>query len=175
MKYLLFVAFIVVPIAEIATFIRVGDIIGLWPTLGIIVLTAFLGTGLLRYQGMATLKTAQRSLDSGELPLDSVIHGLFLLVAGLLLLTPGFITDLIGFLLFIPPLRLMIAQWALAKLKKSKNVHIRGSTGFKPSSSSSKSPIIEGEFSIADDDQDPPPDNKNPPKNGSASNSPWRQ
>lgn len=176
MKYLLFGIFVAVPIAEIATFMQVGDIIGLWPTLGVILLTAFLGTGLLRYQGMATFNQAQMSLNDGELPLVSVIHGVFLLVAGLLLLTPGFITDAIGFLLFIPPLRLLIAKWAIDKFKKNKQAHFHtnGPAGNRAPHSSA-SPIIEGEFTVRDEDAERAEEIEKPPKNNDASESPWRQ
>jgi UPF0716 protein FxsA len=178
LKYLLFGVFVIVPIAEIATFIQVGDIIGLWPTLGVILLTAFLGTGLLRYQGITTLNQAQASLNNGELPLTSVIHGVFLLIAGLLLLTPGFITDVVGFLLFIPPLRLVMAKWALEKFKNSKHarVHTNTSPGSHPAGASAP-PVIEGEFTIAndEDDADSAPDSQKLPKKDAASHSPWQQ
>jgi len=177
LKYLLFGVFIIVPIAEIATFIQVGDIIGLWPTLGIILLTAFLGTGLLRYQGITTLNQAQASLNRGELPLTSVIHGVFLLVAGLLLLTPGFITDAIGLLLFIPPLRLVLAKWAIEKFKNSQHGRVQTNTahGGGPEGPFA-SPVIEGEFTIADEeDGDNTPDSQKLSKNGETSDSPWQQ
>ncbi len=179
MKYLLFGAFVIVPIAEIATFIQVGDVIGLWPTLGIILLTAFLGTGLLRYQGLATLNQAQGALDEGELPLTSVIHGVFLLVAGLLLLTPGFITDGIGFLLFIPPLRLLIAKWAIEKFKNRKNIRVQttGPGNVNPANRPS-SPVIEGEFTVAGEGDEPTndrPDTLKPSKNTPDPDSPWRK
>ena len=184
MKYLLFGAFVIVPIAEIATFIQVGDIIGLWPTLAIILLTAFLGTGLLRYQGLATLNQAQTALNDGELPLTSVIHGVFLLIAGLLLLTPGFITDGIGFLLFVPPLRLLIAKWAIEKFKNSRNIHVQttrpgqttGTSRNNPTSRSA-SPVIEGEFTVAEDDDEnanDQPDRLKSSKNYPDPDSPWR-
>jgi len=176
LKYLLFGLFVIVPIAEIATFIQIGDIIGLWPTLGIILLTAFFGTGLLRYQGMTTLNQAQLSLNDGELPLTPVIHGVFLLIAGLLLLTPGFITDAVGFGLFIPPLRLLIAKWAIEKFKNSPR------TGMQPGASANSKPagtatstIIEGEYTIADDDSENAPGSEKSSKNNPGSNSPWRQ
>jgi len=171
---LLFGVFVIVPIAEIATFIQVGDVIGLWPTLGIILLTAFLGTGLLRYQGMATLNQAQLSLNDGELPLTPVIHGVFLLIAGLLLLTPGFITDAVGFGLFIPPLRLFIAKWAIGKFKNSPHAGSQPNTtaNGRPAGSST---IIEGEFTIADGEGDGAPGSEKSPKIGTGSNSPWKQ
>lgn len=106
----LFIAFITVPIAEIAVFLEVGDIIGFWPTIGIVVLTAFAGTVLLRQQGLATLRKAQASLEQNRFPIDEVFDGVCLLVAGVLLLTPGFVTDAVGLLLFVPPARAVLRR-----------------------------------------------------------------
>lgn len=175
MNYLLFAVFVLVPIAEIATFIQVGDLIGLWPTIAVVIVTAFLGTGLLRFQGMTTLARAQASLNAGELPLESVIHGVFLLAAGLLLLTPGFITDIVGFLLFVPPFRLAIAHWAIYKFKNSKNMHIYSSGTPKKPGTPKGAPIIEGDFTVADDEEDKDSPSLGPRKNGSSTNSPWKQ
>ena len=98
-------ALLVVPIVEIGVFIEVGGAIGLWPTLGVVVVTAIAGTTLLRHQGLATLARARAALARNEMPLREVIDGVFLLAAGLLLLTPGFVTDGVGFLLFVPGVR----------------------------------------------------------------------
>ena len=81
-----------VPIAEIMAFIEVGGYLGLWPTIGVVILTAIIGTGLLKWQGLATLYSAQESLLQNRFPLDEVFDGLCLILAGALLLTPGFIT-----------------------------------------------------------------------------------
>lgn len=105
MFILVLLALIGVPLLEIAVFIEVGGMIGLWPTLGLIVLTALLGTWQLRAQGLATLARARASMDRGEVPARELFDGLCLLVAGALLLTPGFVTDAFGGLLFIPGLR----------------------------------------------------------------------
>ncbi len=95
-------AFILVPIIEIAIFIEVGGEIGLWNTLAVVVLTAIVGTWMLRAQGMRTLRSAQDSLARQVFPVSEVFDGLCLLVGGALLLTPGFLTDALGFLLFQP-------------------------------------------------------------------------
>lgn len=108
---------LVVPILEIAVFILVGDIIGLWPTLGMIVVTAFLGTLLLRYQGFQLLREAQEKTRANQMPGRALVHGVMLVVAGIFLLTPGFVTDSCGFLLFIPPVR--DAIWAFLKTRLS--------------------------------------------------------
>ncbi|MFQ5955043.1 MAG: FxsA family protein [Kiloniellales bacterium] len=101
---LLFV-FIVVPLAEIGTFIVIGERIGLWPTLAGVVLTAAAGAALLRAQGFAILRRAGQSLQRNELPVSEVFHGACLLCAGALLLTPGFLTDAVGLALFVPIVR----------------------------------------------------------------------
>ena len=105
MPVLLLILFIAVPIAEIAIFIQAGERFGLWPTLGLVILTAILGTTLLRYQGLRALYRVQESLNRGEMPVGEVFTGLCLLIAGALLLTPGFLTDGVGFALFIPGIR----------------------------------------------------------------------
>ena len=98
-------ALLIVPIMEIAVFIAVGNQIGLWPTLGMIVVTAFMGTMLLRHQGFQLLSEIRAKTDAGEIPGRALVHGVMLLIAGILLLTPGFVTDTCGFLLFLPPIR----------------------------------------------------------------------
>ena len=105
MGILILIAFICVPLIEIAVFIEVGGVVGPWPTLGLIVLTALLGTWQLREQGLATLSRARSQMERGEMPARELFDGLCLLVAGALLLTPGFVTDCVGALLFVPPLR----------------------------------------------------------------------
>jgi len=125
--------FIAVPIVEIALFIQVGSLIGLWPTLAAIVITAVVGTVLLRQQGLSVLNQARASLEQDRLPVDSVLHGGFLLVAGLLLLTPGFFTDAIGFAFLIPPVRVFVARVAWAHLQDKVQVYsTHGGPGAPP-------------------------------------------
>ena len=97
MPLVLLIAFIGIPLSEIAVFIQAGALIGLWPTVLAVILTAVIGTALLRHQGLSTLKRAQDSLKKGEVPVGALFEGVCLLIASLLLLTPGFITDSIGF------------------------------------------------------------------------------
>ena len=101
MRYLL-VLFIAMPIIEIGVLIQVGGLLGLWPTLIIVILTAILGTWMLRQQSAATLMQAQQRLSAGQLPAQQIFEGLLLLVGGVLLLTPGFVTDAIGFACLLP-------------------------------------------------------------------------
>ena len=101
----LFAIFVAVPILEIALFIQVGGLIGLWPTLGIVVATAALGTWLVRRQGLEALRRVQASLTELRDPTRPLAHGAMILASGLLLLTPGFFTDAVGFLLLVPGVR----------------------------------------------------------------------
>lgn len=101
----LFLLLLLVPLIEIALFIVIGGRIGVWPTIGIVVLTALAGAVMLRRQGLAALRSVQSRLMAGENPGRLLADGAMILVAGVLLLTPGFLTDTIGFLLLIPAVR----------------------------------------------------------------------
>ena len=108
MRHILFLAFVLVPAAEIAVFILIGGIIGVLPTLAIILLTAILGSFLLRRQGTEVLRRIRSEIDAGRVPGAELGHGAMILIAGVLLLTPGFVTDTLGFLLFVPAVRARI-------------------------------------------------------------------
>ena len=102
--WLLF-AFIGVPLIEITLFIQVGGAIGLWPTLLVVIVTAFLGTYLVRSQGRSTMANLQSSFSDLNDPTEPLAHGAMILFAGALLLTPGFFTDAVGFALMVPQFR----------------------------------------------------------------------
>ena len=105
----LFLLFVLVPVIEIALFIRIGGAIGLFPTLAVVIATAALGTWMLRREGLATLAAARARLDAGELPASQLLEGMLLIVGGAMLLTPGFMTDVAGFLCLLPPTRRVLA------------------------------------------------------------------
>jgi UPF0716 protein FxsA len=98
----LFVIFVVVPLIEIVLLINVGQLIGAWPTIGLVLLSAFIGVNMLRHQGLSTLFRARSRMDAGELPAQEMIEGIILAVGGALLVTPGFVTDFFGFCCLIP-------------------------------------------------------------------------
>ena len=104
------IIFALIPLAEVYAFINVGEEIGVFRTLLLCILTAAIGGLLVRHQGLETLFKAQKSLQSGKLPLDALFDGFCLVVAGALLLTPGFVTDTFGFSLLIPPFRRLLRE-----------------------------------------------------------------
>lgn len=113
---LLFLIIVVMPLLEISLFIQVGGIIGVLPTIALIILTAVIGVSLMRLQGVMTLTRIREKLNRDEIPADDMIEGLLLLVAGALLLAPGFFTDLLGFALLIPLIRRPLARRILQHL-----------------------------------------------------------
>jgi UPF0716 protein FxsA len=113
----LLLLFLVVPLVEIYLLIQAGGVIGALPTVGLVVLTAVVGAWLLRLQGLATLRRAKASLADGVLPETALVEGVLLLLAGALLLTPGFVTDALGFLLLVPPLRVAVSEYVLVRVR----------------------------------------------------------
>jgi UPF0716 protein FxsA len=103
--FLLILAFILVPIAELYVIIQVGGAIGVGPTIAILILDGFLGAFLLRHQGRAAWVRFNRALAENRIPHKEVLDGVLIIFGGALLLTPGFLTDIVGLVLLIPPTR----------------------------------------------------------------------
>ena len=142
---LLFLLFLIVPAIEIALFIQIGGVIGVFSTLLLILVTAILGVVLLRMQGLITLVRVQESLDRGEIPAIEMIEGILLLLCGAFLLTPGFFTDTIGFAVLVPAVRRSLALWLLSHFNII--THIGGGPrGPDVYSDSQGHRTIEGEF-----------------------------
>lgn len=106
--FYLILAFIGVPLLELALLIKLGTYIGMAKTLLIVVGTGVAGAALARSQGFAIMSRIQMDLEEGHLPADELVNGACVLAGGLLLLTPGILTDTAGFLLLIPPSRELI-------------------------------------------------------------------
>ena len=117
MFQLLFVLFIIIPIIEITVIMQVGALLGIWPTIAIVVLSAWLGAKYVRQQGLATLQSVQTRMAQGEMPSEEIVTGLMLLVAGVLLVTPGFVTDIFGLSLLVPAVRTAIANQVQKHIK----------------------------------------------------------
>ena len=104
--------FIVLPLAELWLLIQVGTLVGALPTVSLVVLTALVGLVLLRHQGLATLTRGRQRLEAGELPAEEMLEAMVLALSGVLLIAPGFVTDTLGLLGLLPPLR----RWLVAAL-----------------------------------------------------------
>lgn len=151
----LFVAFVAIPIIEIALFIQVGGWIGLWPTLAMVVLTTVFGILLLKANGRLTLMTLQRSFSELDDPTEPLVHGAMILIAGVLLLIPGFFTDGIGIALLVPGIRTAVYRFLRARIsvahfeaRRQDPFDTRGPTPYRPD-------IIDGEFHEIDPDKKP--------------------
>lgn len=146
----LFLLFAILPIVEIAILINVGEQIGGWYTVAIVIITAFAGAHLVRQQGLSTLMQAQQKMQAGTMPGQEMAEGLLLVIAGVLLVTPGFITDGIGFLLSLPMTRPLIAKGLVKNLSLSAiNPSFNGNFTQhhqQPHSTDQSEDIIEGEF-----------------------------
>ncbi len=158
---ILLILFIVVPVIEIGLFIQVGGVLGLWPTIAIVLITAMVGASLVRSQGLRTLLNVQSRVRRGELPAQQIVEGVLLAVAGVLLLTPGFMTDLLGMIILLPAPRALLAKYVIGR------VVIKGANAFQNGRfqqyGQSNDPFdrqdreqgstFEGEYQRKDDDQ----------------------
>ena len=144
----LFFVFVAVPLIEIALFIQVGGLIGLWATLGIVVLTAIIGTSLVRSQGAEAMASLRRSFNDLNDPTEPLAHGAMILFSGALLLTPGFFTDALGFALLVPGFRRLV----LRELKKRVKVEsvVAGQAQWRETRAG-PDVIIEGDYEVQDE------------------------
>ena len=106
------IVFIVVPLIELYVIIQVGQLIGVWPTIALLLIDSILGAWLLRSEGRNAWRRFRGALDEGRVPHREVFDGALIIVGGTLLLTPGFVTDIFGLALLIPPSRALIRRFA---------------------------------------------------------------
>jgi len=172
-----FLLFILVPLAELAILIKLGEVIGIAATIALVILTAVIGVTLLKRQGLAALSRARADIENGAFPVESVVDGACLLVAGAFLLTPGLLTDTVGFSLLIPSVRRALAQWLFNKLIASGSVDAGGfDAGGGPrgrESPGADGPVLEGEYQELDENETGNGGDE-PDKSGRAA-SPWRK
>ncbi|WBA17744.1 FxsA family protein [Salinivibrio kushneri] len=164
---ILLLLFILVPVIEIGLFIQVGGWLGLWPTLALVLITAFVGASLVRSQGLMTLASVQDRLNRGELPAQQILEGVMLAVAGVLLLTPGFMTDAMGMLVLLPAPRAALAKQLMKRVTVSQagfsqggfhqGGNAQGPFGedpFRRGGRGDDGDTFEGEYERKDDDED---------------------
>ncbi|MCB1922354.1 MAG: FxsA family protein [Gammaproteobacteria bacterium] len=142
MPLLIFLAiFVGAPLIELYLLIEVGSVIGALPTIALSLFTAALGGWLVRMQGFAVLFRAQAAMAANEIPAIELVEGALLLLVGLALLLPGFVTDAVGFLLLIPPLR----RWVIVRWLKSRGT-LTPARGQRVEPESRADRIIEGDY-----------------------------
>lgn len=153
LPYLIFLG-IAVPAIELFLLIQLSWYIGFWWTLGIILFTGVIGVLLWRWQGFGIIRRVQRELLTGVSPGTALLDGALIFFAGGLLLTPGVLTDLLGFVLLIPPTRALIRKAILAWFKRHFQVvdftgnvqEFHFGQGFGPETGDEDEDVIDAEF-----------------------------
>ena len=140
----LLAAFIAVPMIEIALFIQVGGVIGVWWTLLIVLATAVAGSYLVRSQGARELSNLQRAFNELDDPTEPLANGAMILFAGALLLTPGFFTDAVGLALLVPAVRRRAFLWAKSRVRMQS--FSMGTSQQDPRRHHPDDRVIDGEF-----------------------------
>ncbi|WP_299735915.1 FxsA family protein [uncultured Roseobacter sp.] len=146
----LFIAFLAVPLIEITLFIQIGGAIGLGWTLVTVILTAIIGTWLVRNQGLMAMNQLKSSFSDLRDPTEPLVHGAMILFSGALLLTPGFFTDAVGFLLLVPGFRTAVFKAIRARVNIQTFETGPGQTRAGPTGARHPHPnddIIDGEYS----------------------------
>lgn len=110
--------FVVLPILELVILIRLGQLMGLWPTVALVLLTGFAGAALARLEGMRVLLQFQAEVAAGRLPTQAMLDGISVMVGGALLLTPGVLTDFAGLVLLFPPTRRALQRMVSRRLER---------------------------------------------------------
>jgi len=142
MGWLVVGTIIIVPLMEIAVFVKVAGWVGLIPAIGLAVAAGVIGVALLRAQGFSTVARMRAALDRGEPPVREVFDGACLMVAGALLLLPGLVSDVLALLLLPPPIRAALRAW-LGRHLRAGGVVVTGE---------GRTEVIEGDFRVVDDD-----------------------
>ncbi len=114
----LLLLFISVPLIEVLILIKLGSLLGFWPTIFLVIGTGILGAYLAKLYGLSVWYKIQQDLHAGIMPADKLIDGLLILIGGIVLLTPGLLTDILGFMLLIPVTRNYFKRFAKIKFKK---------------------------------------------------------
>ena len=123
----LILLFTAVPLIELFILVKLGTVMGVWPTVGLVVLTGVIGAYLVRLQGIKVATRIKEKIESGRMPTEELWNGAFLLVAGATLITPGLITDILGFTMLIPFTRSVLKKY-LVRWTKEKWLDDKGET-----------------------------------------------
>lgn len=131
MFFRLLLLFTLIPIVELMLLIEIGKATSLQFTIGLILLTGFLGASLSRWQGRAAVQQLREDMAAGRPPAAAAVNGILILIAGAVLLTPGLLTDLFGFSLLIPQVRNWLKAHVVTWATKRVRVQSFGPSGFQ--------------------------------------------
>ena len=155
--------FVALPVLDVLSLIKAGDLWGFWPTVGLVVGTGIVGTAIVRHQGLSIGQQVRQSLNAGRLPVVEAFDGACVLVAGGLLLFPGLASDVLAVALLLPPLRALLRRSIAWRLRRSGQVVVwrhefpgPAAGASSPGGPSARRPgevVIEGEFEPVE----PPP------------------
>lgn len=147
----LFLIFTSVSLLEIFVLVKVGGFLGAWATVSLVIVTALIGSALVRSQGVQVVQKLRLRMAQGEMPGTQLVEGVMLLMTGVLLVTPGFVTDFCGLLLLQPYIREKIAKKVLATVQLNSHSGFAHSTNHSPFNGSKRDDdVIEGEFERKD-------------------------
>lgn len=119
----LVLAFVVVPFVELYVIIQVAHVIGALDTIALLVVVSAVGAWLVKREGLGVWRRAQRQIGRGGMPGNELVDGVLILFAGALLLTPGFVSDVLGILLLLPPVRFALRGYARRRLVHRVEIH----------------------------------------------------
>ena len=115
----LLLLFVVVPLVELVLLLQIGELVGLWITIAIVIATGFAGAFLARLVGLRTLGRIRETLEAGRVPTTDLIDGVVVLVAGAMLLTPGVLTDATALFLLTPPGRALVRRYLRRRVERA--------------------------------------------------------
>jgi UPF0716 protein FxsA len=149
---MLFVVFIVVPLIEIYVLVQVGQVIGPWWTILLLVLDSILGTWLIRREGSRAWRALRSAVDDGRIPGRELADGALILIGGTMMLAPGFVTDALGILLILPPTRPVFRRLLTALATRRLLARAAGPNVTRPGRGPGQGPVVRGE--VVDDEDD---------------------
>ena len=139
--------FVALPLAEIVLLVKAGETIGFWPTIALLVAAAVLGLAVIRARGATMVGRVFGAMGDGRLPFEPMLDSYAVIVAGLLLIMPGFLSDAIGLLLLIPPVRhALLRRTVPAAMRQRRVITPRGSP------QAPRPTVIDGSFEHIDED-----------------------
>ncbi|MFM8870414.1 MAG: FxsA family protein [Actinomycetota bacterium] len=124
MLLVLLALLVLVPLAEVWVIVQVGSSLGIVTTVALLIGVSVFGTALAKYEGVRVFRSFMSAIDKGEMPSRDIIAGACLLLSGLLFLVPGFVTDVLGILLLLPPVRGGLARFVLRRRSGRSNVRV---------------------------------------------------